>query len=236
MAKIIAYIPARMGSQRVPKKNIRLIGGKPLIAWAIEAGKAAGVFDEIYVNSEAEILHRVAQDYGVKFYKRPEHLSSHTAVNDDFALDFIKNNPADIVVQLLPTTPLITAREIKEFVTMMTEGDYDTLVSVVNHQIASVYQGKGINFTPMEKHKSSQHMVPLQSYASVLMAWKTAKFLEHDRKYGFAYHGADGKTGYFALKGLSTIDIDHEEDFNLAEIALAYRNQMKTNEVKYYEG
>ncbi len=232
--KIVVYIPARMGSQRVPKKNIRIIAGKPLIVWAIEAAKASGVFSGIYVNSENDLLGRIAGDLGVKFYKRPAHLSSDTAVNDDFALDFIKNVPADIVVQLLPTSPLITPEEVRGFVRAMTEGQYDTLVSVIEHKIACVYQDQPVNFSRMEKHRSSQNMAPVKSYASVLMAWDTKKFLEHDRKYGFAYHGADGKTGYHTLKGLATIDIDHEEDFQMAEVAMAFRNNKAPYEKKYY--
>ena len=98
MSKVVAFIPARLGSQRVPKKNLRILGGKPLIAWSIEAAKASGVFDEIYVNSEADILGRVALDFGVKYYKRPEHHATNAAVNDDFALDFIQKVPSDITV------------------------------------------------------------------------------------------------------------------------------------------
>ena len=52
MSKTIAMIPARMGSKRVPKKNIRLLNGTPLISYIIRAAKESGCFDEIYVNSE----------------------------------------------------------------------------------------------------------------------------------------------------------------------------------------
>ncbi len=235
MKKVVVYIPARMGSQRVPKKNIRMISGKPLIAWAIEAAKAAGIFNEIYVNTDGDMLAQVARDYGVKFYKRNDYLASAAAINDEWTLDFIEHVPADIVVQLLPTSPLITPAEIKDFIKTMIDGQYETLVSVINHQIACVHEGKPVNFSTMEKHKSSQHMIPVQSYASVLMAWDTKKYLEHHRKHGFAYHGADGKTGYYVLKGLSAIDIDHEEDFQMAEVALAFRNNQTKYEAKYYE-
>ncbi len=235
MKKIVVYIPARMGSQRVPKKNLRLINGKPLIAWPIIAAKQADIFDEIHLNTDGDILRPLAEEYGVQFYKRNDYLASAAAINDEWTLDFIQNVKADIVVQLLATSPLITPDEIKDFVRTMVEGQYDTLVSVINHQIACVYQGKGVNFTPMEKHKSSQNMVPVQSYASVLMAWDTKKYLANHAKYGFAYHGADGKTGYYVIKGLSTIDIDHEEDFNMAEVAMAFRQQQNIKQAQYYE-
>jgi len=235
MPRIVAMIPARLGSQRVIKKNLRLLRGKPLISYSIEAAKKSGVFDEIYINSEADIFGEIATEYGVLFYKRPSELSSNEAINDAFAHDFIRNVGGEILVQLLPTSPLITADEIGNFVEYMLEGGYDTLVSVENHQIACVYEGQTVNFRLTEPHKSSQTMVPVQSYATVLMAWKYNNFLENMEMHGCAYHGGTGKVGYYVIKGLSTIDIDNEEDFELAEVALKHRDSKRNGEHKYYK-
>ena len=235
MPKIVAMIPARLGSQRVIKKNLRLLGDKPLISYSIEAAKQSGVFDEIYVNSEADIFGEIAAEYGVLFYQRPIELSSNEAINDSFAFDFMNKIGGDILVQLLPTSPLITANEIGDFVRYMLAGGYDTLVSVENHQIACVYKGQPINFRLTEPHKSSQTMVPVQSYATVLMAWKYNKFRENMEMHGCAYHGGSGKVGCYVVKGLSTIDIDNEEDFELAEVALEYRDSKRRGEREYYK-
>lgn len=228
MQKIICMIPARLGSQRVPKKNLRLLCGKPLIAYAIEAAKEAGIFNEIYVNSEADVFNEVALKCGVKFYKRPESLASNTTNNDEFLFDFINNVQGDILVQLLPTSPLITSEEIKGFVSELLKKEYDTLVSVENHQIACVYKGKPINFSLLESHKSSQNMIPVQSYVGVLMGWVYEVFLKNIERHGCAYHGGSGKVGYYVLKGFSTIDIDSEEDFIMAEVAMQCRNILRT--------
>ena len=232
--KVIAMIPARLGSKRVPKKGLRLLGERPLLSYAIEAAKASGVFDAIYVNSEADIFGELAKEYGVQFYQRPEHLAQDSTTNDPFIQDFIEHVPGDILIQVLPTSPLITPEEIRGFVTTMLDGGYDTLVSVVDHQIASVYNGQSVNFSVFEPHKSSQTMTPVQSYATVLMGWKYENFFENLKHYGGAYHGGDGKTGYYSLQGLSTIDIDHEEDFALAEVALGYRNRVQEHAVPQY--
>jgi CMP-N-acetylneuraminic acid synthetase/quercetin dioxygenase-like cupin family protein len=221
--KIIAMIPARLGSQRVPRKNLRLLNGKPLLAYAIETAKAAGCFDEIYVNSEADILGEIAEDLGVRFYRRPPALASNATINDEFALDFVENVPGDILIQLLPTSPLITAEEVRAFVDEMVGKRWDTLVSVSPHQIGCVYDGEPVNFKRMEPHRSSQTMTPVYSYATVLMGWTYPSFKDHMQRLGYAYHGADGRTGYFTLSGFSTLDVDHEEDFALVEVALAHR-------------
>lgn len=234
MRKIIGMIPARAGSKRVRWKNIRLLDGKPLIAYIIEAAKSSSVFDEIYVNSEADIIGDIAKNCGVKFYKRPAYLTSDKVVNDEFVIDFMRNIPGDILVQMLPTSPLISHEEIRGFVQEMLRKRYDTLISVKNQQIACVYRGKPINFDISDHHISSQQMEPVQSYATVLMAWVYRRFIKNIKKYGGAYHGCNGKVGYYLIKGLSTIDIDDEEDFALAEVALQFKKKRFTAQRKYY--
>jgi quercetin dioxygenase-like cupin family protein len=66
------------------------------------------------------------------------------------------------------------------------------------------------------------------------MGWKYTNFKENMNKLGFAYHGGKGKIGYYPIKGLSTIDIDNEEDFQLAEVAMKMRSEFA--EPEYYKG
>jgi CMP-N-acetylneuraminic acid synthetase/quercetin dioxygenase-like cupin family protein len=227
-------IPARMGSKRVKAKNIRLIGDKPLIEYVLDTVSKVNIFDEIYLNSEDTIFTSITEKYGVKFYQRPEHLSSDTATNDEFGHDFIKNIECDVLIQILPTSPFITGEEIKAFAEMMVKRNLDTLISVEHKQIACVYQGEAVNFDKLAKNPPSQTMTPVMAYATALMGWKVTKYHENMEKYGVAYHGGDGKTDYFELRGLSTVDIDREEDFRLAEtIAIASNTSDKAP--KYYE-
>lgn len=233
--KVVAMIPARLGSKRVPKKNLRMILGKPLIAYIIEAAKASGSFDEIYLNSEAEVFGEIAEEYGIKFYHRDPKFSTDQTINDEFALDFIENVEADICVQLLPTSPLVTGSEIKDFVSGMIEGAFETYVSVARHQIAGIYQNEPINFSRTEKHRSSQEMDPVYSYATVFMGWNTEVFKKNMMEVGSAYHGGKGSVGYFEVSGLSCIDIDEEDDFELAEVAIRARFSEESKQPVYYE-
>ena len=121
--KFVAMIPARLGSTRVLNKNLRMIDGKPLIAFILEAVIASEMFDleNIYINSEAGIFSPLADSYGVQFYKRNKWLASDEATNDDFALDFMDNIHSDILFQFLPTSPFITGDDISNFVNNMIE-------------------------------------------------------------------------------------------------------------------
>ncbi len=221
----------------MPMKNLRLINGKPLIAYAIEAAKASNVFDEIYVNSEAEIFREIAEDLGVKFFKRDERFSSDATVNDEFLLDFVEKTECDYCIQLLPTSPLIEPETIAAFVNGMLEGTFDTYVSVTRHQIACIFGEEALNFKTDERHRSSQEMEPVYSYATVLMSWQTQSFKESMETFGCGYHGGKGKVGYFEIDGLAEIDIDEESDFQLAEVAVKARiaNASAKVEPSYYE-
>ncbi|MBT3936253.1 MAG: cupin domain-containing protein [Candidatus Marinimicrobia bacterium] len=232
--KIVAMIPARMGSKRVKAKNLRLIDGKPLIEYVLDTVSKVNVFDEVYVNSEDEIFTEIADKYGVKFYKRPEKLSSDTATNDEFAYDFLKNVECDVLIQILPTSPFITVEEIKKFTQKMIDDALDTLISVEHKQIACVYKGEAINYERIAKNPPSQTMTPVMAYATSVMGWTSISFINNYDKYGVAYHGGDGKINYFELRGLSTIDIDREEDFRLAEAIVIAKSKISLGEPQYY--
>lgn len=233
--RIIAMIPARLGSKRIKGKNLRLLAGKPLVSHVVEKCKQAGVFEEIYINSEADIFKNIAEEYGVNFYKRKKYLASDEATNDMFALDFIKNVKCDILIQVNPTSPLMTIDDIKSFVKKMIEGNYDTLQSVKEEQIEALYSDKPLNFNPKGMMPRSQDLKPVMLFSSAIMGWKTDKYFENMRKLGSATYGGSGKTGYFVLKGFSTIDIDNEEDFQLAELAIEYPEENRKKMIEYYQ-
>jgi len=235
MKKIIAMVPARIGSKRVPKKNLRLIDGKPLIGYILETLKKVKIFDEIYLNADDLIFQKIADEYGVKFYHRDKQFSTDKSTNDEFALDFMENIEGDILLQVLPTSPLISSKEIEEFTQYMLDNALETLISVEHKQIACLYKDQTLNFDKYKKNPPSQEMEPVKAYATVLMGWEYNSFKANMQKYGCAYHGGDSKIDYYQVKGLSTIDIDNEEDFLLADaIITALKNQTK-QEIKFYE-
>lgn len=235
--KVVAMIPARIGSKRVPKKNLRLINGKPLISYILETIQKIDIFDEVYINADDQIFEQIATENHIKFYLRDSQFATDESTNDEFMLDFLNHINCNIVIQILPTSPLLSANEILSFTKYMIDNNLDTLISVEHKQIASIYEGSPINFDKLKRNPPSQNMKPIKAYATVLMGWKTSSFTSNMYQFGCAYHGGNGLTDYYQLKGLSTIDIDTEDDFMLAETiikSLASNNHAQ-NEVKFYE-
>ena len=117
----------------------------------------------------------------------------------------------------------------------MARDGYDTLISTVDQQIECVYEGKAINFDCKKVTPPSQDLEPVKSYACSLMGWNRENYLQNIEKYKAGYHGGDGNVGYFTLKGYSTIDIDNEEDFQLAEIAARHIKSKDNFNIQYYK-
>jgi len=232
--KVVAMIPARLGSKRIEKKNIRLLNGTPLLSYIIKAAQHADCFDEIYVNSESDLIGEIALKEGVCFYKRPPALSSDSSTNDDFALDFIEKVDCDVLVQVLSTSPFISPNEINSFVREFVDKGHSTLISTKPQKIECVYQNEAINFHQKEQTPPSQLLTPIHAYACGLMAWDIENFKVNMKKYGSAYHGGDGNIGFYPLKGYSTLDIDEEEDFQLAEVVARFLNTEKLFKKEYY--
>lgn len=231
--KIVAMIPARLGSQRIPKKNLRLLGDKVLTQWVGEACKQSGVFDEIYINSESVVFQKIADDIGVSFYQRPDEFASNSATNDGFGLDFINNIECDILVQVNPTSPFTTPEDIKGVVDMFISDNYQTVHTVKDEQIEGLFDGIPLNFDPEKQMPPSQELIPVKIFTSSIMAWDTKKFKQNMEKNGCAVYGGDGKIGYYTITGAGMIDIDNEKDFYLAEAVRTMKEN--ENEKRYYE-
>ncbi len=109
----VCLIPARGGSKRIPRKNIKPFFGKPLIAWSIDAAKSSGIFDEIYVSTDDEEIANVAMSYGATIpFTRPDSLSNDYAIDQeviDHFIDWMTSNKifADKLCYLYATAPFI---------------------------------------------------------------------------------------------------------------------------------
>ena len=115
-------VPARMGSQRLKQKNLMPLRGVPLIAHAIRKCREAGVFDDVFVNSEHEDFARIAAQEGVKFHKRPDELANNVATSEQFVAEFLEAHPCDYVFQVHSIAPLLTVKDLKAFVAEIEAG------------------------------------------------------------------------------------------------------------------
>jgi CMP-N,N'-diacetyllegionaminic acid synthase len=105
---VLALVPARIGSKRLPKKNIKILSGKPLIAWTIEAAKKSKYINKIVVSTDDIQISKISKKYGAEVpFIRPAEISGHDAQSIDVALHALSNLPKfEWLLFLQPTSPL----------------------------------------------------------------------------------------------------------------------------------
>ena len=128
MERIAALIPARSGSRRVKDKNIRELGGKPLMVWSIITAQFLGI--DCYVSSDSFHYLNIAKEHGATPVLRSESLSGDGIGDYDVIRHFCYNRPYDLIVYLRPTTPFRQADIVNDAITLMTLPGYDSLRSV----------------------------------------------------------------------------------------------------------
>jgi CMP-N-acetylneuraminic acid synthetase len=211
-------IPARMGSSRLAMKNLALVNGEPMIYYAIDAARKARVFSSVIVNSESIVFEEIASRYGVEFYQRPEILGGSTIKSDDVVYDFMKSHPGDITAWVNSTSPLQSAREVRDVVNYFQKERLDSLITVCEEQVHCLYGGNPLNFSEKGLFAQTQDLVPIQRFVYSIMMWRNNIFIRTYEKQGYAFFC--GKTGYYPVSRESAIIVKTEEDLKLVHFIL----------------
>jgi CMP-N-acetylneuraminic acid synthetase len=213
---IIAVIPARGGSKRIPHKNIKDLCGKPMIAYTIEDAKKSDLIEKIVVTTEDEEIANIAQSYGAEIVDRPKELATDTATTTQTLRHAINQFGYDnIAVLLQPTSPLRQEGLIDKCIKTLIHEDCDAVMTVEELKqpwIVSVEDTNKINdFIPMDDIKyyalNGSVFVVKQEVIDVMV---------NEKEYLIAVllkHNADIRD----IVTEHSVDVDVLEDFKLAE-------------------
>ena len=222
VSKYLAIIPARGGSKRLPNKNILDLNGKPLIAWSIEAAKKSKYIDEIVVSSDSNEILEIAQKYNVKTIKRPDELATDTASSVDVVKHVAENYPGyEYVVLLQPTSPLRNKKHIDEAIELLEKKNADAIISVCEVDHSPLWSNTLPESLSMKnflredvKNKRSQDLPTYYRLNGAIYICKTDRLLEQN-----TFFIKDNIFAYI-MDRKSSVDIDDEVDFKLAEVLL----------------
>lgn len=225
MYKIIAIIPARGGSKGVPRKNIREIAGKPLIAWTIETALSCGRLDRVIVSTEDDEIAKIASNYGAEIpFLRPREIAQDDTPDLPVyqqALSWLNEHEKycpDIIVWLRPTAPLRIVEDIEGAIRLLTEtqADWVRTVCEAEHHPYWMKQLKGDRLLPFledmetEKYYRRQLLPPVYRLNGVVdVAWRET-VMEKRLLYSGDVRG-------YVMPLERSIDLDNEVDFLLTE-------------------
>jgi len=150
---IVCVIPARGGSKGIYKKNERLVGGKPLVAWSIIHALNSGLDGEqIIVSSDSESILQIAADYRVSTHVRPDEISNDDSPTEEAIIDALQDIPdAKHVITLQPTSPFRFKHTLTNCIYAFLKGDFDSLLTTTkfyNFCWQELYSVEGWHWKP----------------------------------------------------------------------------------------
>lgn len=228
MSSVLCTICARGGSKGVKNKNIKELGGKPLIAYTIEQAKASKLFEHIVISTDSDAIANVAKAYGAEvFFKRSDEMASDTAGKLDVIRDAFMRSEAyyqkqyDYLVDLDATAPLRSVEDIINSFEQFKNDDNDNLITAMPSRRSPYFNlvevgndGKVKLSKKLDSAILRRQDAP-KSYdmnASIYI-WKREVILEEKTLFL-------EKTGLYVMPEERSIDIDTELDFEFVEFLM----------------
>ena len=225
----LAVIPARGGSKRIPRKNINLFLGRPIIEYSIEAALQSGIFDEVMVSTDDEEIARIAEKAGAKvpFFRSKEaadDMATTAQVLEEVITSYAETGEHfDALCCIYPTAPFVTAQAIQTAMEMLEKEQADACIPIVKfsfppQRCVVVQEGRLTPKWPENMNMRSQDLEPFYH--------DCGQFYVYDVKKYRACRG-DLPDGYFPIEvpELEVQDIDNMSDWKLAEIKYQMMNK-----------
>ncbi|EZP67967.1 acylneuraminate cytidylyltransferase family protein [Pseudomonas sp. CCUG 57209] len=220
--KILAIVPARGGSKRLPGKNIKVLGGRPLIAWTIEAAQQSGVVTDVVISTDDVAIADVARTFGGSVLSmRPAHLATDIASSFDVVVQVLDeyetaHGAVDGVMLLQPTSPFRSAESIRRAVLQYQQDVSRSVVSVAaaSSHPAWCFRLEGDTMTPFlgweSLSKRSQDLEPAYTLDGAIYLLAPDVLREQKRFLG------PGTVPLVMTDSRESLDIDTLEDWDIA--------------------
>lgn len=216
---ILIVIPARGGSKGIPRKNLRLLYGKPLIYYSITTALESKYNPTVVVSTEDDEIALIAQNFGATVHKRPANLADDKSTLDPViynAYQFAENSENkkfDIIVTLQPTSPLLETESLDSGIAkMLSQIDIDTVISVKDDTHLSWGGAKGNYFPNYTERVNRQYLKPAYTETGGFLITRDTIITENNR--------IGKNVDLLVLEGGQEIDIDTFNDWNLCEYLL----------------
>lgn len=218
----IAIITARGGSKRIPRKNIKLFCGRPIISYSIEAALESKLFGTVMVSTDDEEIAAIARKCGAEVpFLRNSATADDYAATSDVLLEVLQQyelygQTFSVACCLYPTAPFVTGERLRQAVTMLSSCDADTVVPVVAYSFPPQRAGvirddRFVLLHPEHLDSRSQDLEPVYHDCGQFYVFNVERFLKNGRLLG------DYITPV-VVNPLEAQDIDQIEDWKIAEM------------------
>jgi N-acylneuraminate cytidylyltransferase len=229
MKEAVAIITARGGSKRIPRKNIRLFNGKPIIAYSIEAAIGSGIFDEVMVSTDDEEIATIAKKYGASVpFMRSSTTSDDYATTADVLREVIQSylegkRVFKYACCIYPTAPFVTDEKLSSAFQKLLDSNADSVLPVTKFSFPiwrsfRMENGQISYNWPEFAPKRSQDLPPAFHDCGQFYFFRTAAFLQSGKL-------VTENTIGLEVPETEVQDIDNEDDWKIAEIKFGFFSQ-----------
>lgn len=212
--KTVAFVPIRLNSQRVVGKNLRPLGGLPLMCHILKTLTAVEGIDEVYVFCSDESIRELLPE-GVRLLRRDPSLDSDTTLGKEIYDSFTEKVEADLYLLAHATSPFIRAATIAKALGKVRSGEFDSAFSAEEIRTFAWFGGKPLNYA-LDNIPRTQTIEPVYIETSAFFLFSRELWRERGRRIG--------ERPYMAVVDrIEGLDIDYPEDFAMAEIIAASR-------------
>ena len=217
MTRVVAIVPLKENSQRLPGKNLALLGEKPLYKLILESLSYVDEIDEIFIYSSSEKFKVQIPNKSnkIKFRIRPKELDADNVSINVVLREFLSDSDADVVVLAHATSPFLKAGTISNCISSVLSGSNDSALAAIKLNKFGTFRGDSINFDRGENLPPLQDIEPIIIEQGGLYVFKKEQFLKTNSRVGVNPH-------YEYLDLRQSVDIDTPEDFKLAEAMLDF--------------
>jgi CMP-N-acetylneuraminic acid synthetase len=208
---VVGFVPSKLNSQRLPQKNIRELGGTPLINHVLRTLEAVEAVDEVIVYaSDDAVMASVEPDTGARFVPRPAALDTDAATVQDFVGGFLRDVEADVVVLLHATSPFISVETVSRCIDEVVSGRHESAFAALEIQRFAWFEGRPLNYSLDRPTPRTQDLAPVLVEQSGLYVFTRDLFERTGRRI------ADDP--YICVIGAEEgHDIDTLDEFEMAE-------------------
>jgi CMP-N-acetylneuraminic acid synthetase len=207
---VLGLIPARGGSKGIPRKNLAPLGGKPLLAWTVEAALAATELTRVVVSTDDD---EIASAAGVEVLRRPEGLAGDATPMLDVVRHAVDELAPDVVVLLQPTSPFRRAEHVDACVRLLLESGADAVVSVV--EVPHRFRPGSLVDLVDGRVVARDAVTTRQDKAPVYARNGPAVLVRRADRIGDDLYAGDVRP--FVMEARESLDVDDPADLDLAE-------------------
>ena len=209
--KVVAFVPIRLNSKRVVGKNLKILGGKPLMQYILETLVKVKNIDEVYIYCSSEdVIPYLPQ--GVKFLKRSTALDGDETLGKEIYEAFVNDVDADVYMLAHTTSPFIKVETIENAIDKVVNGGHDSSFSAQKIQTFTWYNGAPLNYS-LKEIPRTQTIEPVYVETSAFYIFRREVWTGLGQRIGNTPHMA-------IIDQIEGIDIDYPEDFEFAQKVL----------------